>query len=483
MFRPSKRILAVAVSFGLLASSFAVSAKSEDKKEVYNQTNVGISAAIDRYVSSSSQEENEAAAKATELQLKKDADAKAVNVKKSDVKSTAKYPEFEGKALVTAEDAVNIRQKATTSSDAIGYLGFAYTCEVAEKGDDWTKIKFGDGFGYVKSEFLLFGDEAGDWAKDNLRRVATVTATTLRVRTEASLTGEVITLIPEGGTYTVLEQTGEWTKISIDTDLVGYVSSEYVDITFATVDGSFSSESIKTKEKHTTEAVNGASDTEETETETETETEASEESYDDYSDDSDSDDSYDDYSDDDSDSDDSYDDNSDDDSDSDDSYDDNSDDDSDSDDSYDDTESEETYDDSDSTDDTSDDTPSSDGSITQTKLDLVNYALQFVGNPYVYGGTDLVNGCDCSGFTYSVFAHFGYSLYRGAEDQVYSGRRISVSEVEPGDLLFYGSVDDIGHVVIYIGNGMVVHASCPEVGIIISPMDYRTPVAATRIIE
>ena len=465
MFRPSKRILAVAVSFGLLASSFAVSAKSEDKKEVYNQTNVGISAAIDRYVSSSSQEENEAAAKATELQLKKDADAKAVNVKKSDVKSTAKYPEFEGKALVTAEDAVNIRQKATTSSDAIGYLGFAYTCEVAEKGDDWTKIKFGDGFGYVKSEFLLFGDEAGDWAKDNLRRVATVTATTLRVRTEASLTGEVITLIPEGGTYTVLEQTGEWTKISIDTDLVGYVSSEYVDITFATVDGSFSSESIKTKEKHTTEAVNGASDTEETETETE----ASEESYDDYSDDSDSDDSYDGYSDDDSDSDDSYDDNSDD--------------DSDSDDSYDDTESEETYDDSDSTDDTSDDTPSSDGSITQTKLDLVNYALQFVGNPYVYGGTDLVNGCDCSGFTYSVFAHFGYSLYRGAEDQVYSGRRISVSEVEPGDLLFYGSVDDIGHVVIYIGNGVVVHASCPEVGIIISPMDYRTPVAATRVIE
>ena len=115
MFRPSKRILAVAVSFGLLASSFAVSAKSEDKKEVYNQTNVGISAAIDRYVSSSSQEENEAAAKATELQLKKDADAKAVNVKKSDAKRTAKYHEFAGKAEVTLDESVIIRQKATTT--------------------------------------------------------------------------------------------------------------------------------------------------------------------------------------------------------------------------------------------------------------------------------------------------------------------------------------------------------------------------------
>ena len=122
--------------------------------------------------------------------------------------------------------------------------------------------------------------------------------------------------------------------------------------------------------------------------------------------------------------------------------------------------------------------------ISSTKQDLVNYALQFVGNPYVYGGESLTDGTDCSGFTMLVYRHYGISIPHGATSQSYYGTPISVSDVEPGDLLFY--TDDeggYGHVTMYIGNGQVVHASTSSTGIIISPMDYRTPAAARRLMD
>jgi cell wall-associated NlpC family hydrolase len=122
--------------------------------------------------------------------------------------------------------------------------------------------------------------------------------------------------------------------------------------------------------------------------------------------------------------------------------------------------------------------------ISSTKQALVNYALQFVGNPYVYGGESLTNGTDCSGFTMLVYREFGISIPHGATSQSYYGTPISVDDVEPGDLLFY--TDDeggYGHVTMYIGNGQVVHASTPSTGIIISSMDYRTPAAARRLMD
>lgn len=129
-------------------------------------------------------------------------------------------------------------------------------------------------------------------------------------------------------------------------------------------------------------------------------------------------------------------------------------------------------------------TPPAPSVTTGTRADVVNYALQFVGNPYVYGGTSLTNGTDCSGFTMSVYAHFGYSLYRSSRDQIYNGTNIPVSQVQPGDLLFYSNNGKtIGHVAMYIGNGQIVHASTAQTGIIVSNMYYRTPCGATRIIN
>jgi cell wall-associated NlpC family hydrolase len=111
---------------------------------------------------------------------------------------------------------------------------------------------------------------------------------------------------------------------------------------------------------------------------------------------------------------------------------------------------------------------------------IADFAVQFVGNPYVYGGTSLTDGADCSGFTQSVFANFGIGLSRTADSQSYGGTPVDMGSLLPGDLLFYSDGGYIGHVALYIGGGQIVHASTPETGIIISNYDYNTPVSASR---
>lgn len=117
----------------------------------------------------------------------------------------------------------------------------------------------------------------------------------------------------------------------------------------------------------------------------------------------------------------------------------------------------------------------------ELRAQIVDFALQFEGNPYVYGGTSLTNGADCSGFVMSVFAQFGYSLPRVAADQYYQSVQKSVADLEPGDLVFYGS--GISHVALYIGDGQIIHASTSASGIKISNSDYETPVGVGTYIE
>jgi cell wall-associated NlpC family hydrolase len=140
-----------------------------------------------------------------------------------------------------------------------------------------------------------------------------------------------------------------------------------------------------------------------------------------------------------------------------------------------------TYEDTSYTDTSYTDTTSADTSYSSTGQSIVDFAVQFVGNPYVWGGTSLTNGADCSGFTQSVMANFGISIPRTAASQSGSGTAVSLSDIQPGDLLFYaGSDGSINHVSIYMGNGQVVHASSSTTGIIISSYSYRTPVCARR---
>ena len=126
---------------------------------------------------------------------------------------------------------------------------------------------------------------------------------------------------------------------------------------------------------------------------------------------------------------------------------------------------------------------SSAGSVSSSRANIVNYAVQFVGNPYVYGGTSLTNGADCSGFVQSVMKNFGISLPRTSRDQGNAGRGISSAEMRPGDLVFYtGSSGTINHVAMYIGNGQVVHASNRKTGIKISSWNYRTPARIRNVL-
>ncbi|WWR15056.1 NlpC/P60 family protein [Lachnospiraceae bacterium JLR.KK008] len=121
--------------------------------------------------------------------------------------------------------------------------------------------------------------------------------------------------------------------------------------------------------------------------------------------------------------------------------------------------------------------------ISNTRIDLCQFAKQFVGNPYVWGGTSLTKGADCSGFVQSVFRQFGVSLPRSSREQVNVGTKISLADAQPGDLIFYAKGGTINHVALYIGNGQVVHASSPKTGIRISNATYRTPAAVKRVLS
>ena len=115
------------------------------------------------------------------------------------------------------------------------------------------------------------------------------------------------------------------------------------------------------------------------------------------------------------------------------------------------------------------------------RQEVADFAVQFVGNPYVWGGTSLTNGADCSGFVMSVFANFGYELPRVAAAQYSASQKKDLSQLEVGDLVFYGG--GISHVALYIGDGKVVHALNSNKGIVITDYNYDTPVGVGTYME
>lgn len=121
-------------------------------------------------------------------------------------------------------------------------------------------------------------------------------------------------------------------------------------------------------------------------------------------------------------------------------------------------------------------------SNAETRQEIVVFAQQFLGNPYVWGGTSLTSGADCSGFVQSIYAQFGIALPRVSKEQAQVGQRIAVDEANPGDLIFYERDGEIYHVVIYIGDGQVVHASSTASGIKISSIYYDNAVYAVSLL-
>lgn len=322
--------------------------------------------------------------------------------------------EYEDKAVAVVDDYVNVRKKATTDSKAVGKLYKNNVGTVIGEKNGWYKIKSGNVTGYVKGEFVSVGDEKK--LKKAGRRVALVDTETLKVRKGASTDSEVITLVPGGDDLTVVDESKEgWVKVSVN-EGKGYVSSDFVTLSteYTYAESAAEEKARLQKEKEEREAAEAAAaEAEASKTVSSTGNSTSQK-----------------------------------------------------------TESSSQTGSSGSDSGKSYSAPS--GSSGSS---VANFACQFVGNPYVYGGTSLTNGADCSGFVMSVYANFGVGLPHSSSALRSVGYGVSTSEMQPGDIVCYS-----GHVGIYIGNNSIVHASNPQSGIkITSPANYRTILAVRRI--
>ena len=121
--------------------------------------------------------------------------------------------------------------------------------------------------------------------------------------------------------------------------------------------------------------------------------------------------------------------------------------------------------------------------VSSLRRQIVNYALRFEGNPYVWGGTSLTRGADCSGFTQSALKNFGIYIPRNSRSQANAGKRVSMDKIQPGDLIFYRKNGVVNHVAMYIGNGKVIGAASRREGINIKNYNYRTPYKAVSYIN
>ncbi|MCR5370671.1 MAG: SH3 domain-containing protein [Clostridium sp.] len=329
--------------------------------------------------------------------------------------------------ISNVDNYLNVREAPSEEGAIIGKMPGKAAGEVLEVSEDgeWLKISSGPVTGYVKAEYIMTGDTARQFALENAKLMAIVNTDMLNVRTEPKEESGIWTQISGSERYDVVSQLDGWVGISIDDD-TAYVATDYVDVRYALNEAIRYTPPAPVVEKpKTTNSVNVRQNTSGSSggggggsTSSGGGGGGGTSSSGGGS-------------------------------------------------------SEASY----------SGTPgSSAGSVSGTRGDIVNYATQFLGNPYVYGGTSLTNGTDCSGFTMSVMDHFGVSLPHQSGAQSGYGTAVSADNMRPGDLVFYSKGGGINHVAIYIGNGQVCHASNAKDGIKISTWNYRTPTTIRNVL-
>ena len=319
--------------------------------------------------------------------------------------------DFANLVIAQVNDYVNVRSSASEDSDVVGklYNDSVGTYEGEENG--WYKISSGSVEGYVKAEYCVTGNDAKSLAQKVGKRIATVTTTTLKVRSDASQDASVVGLVPIEDELLVSDELDGWVKVNIE-EGDGYVSDDFVKLSteFVTAESKAEEEARLAKE---------AAEVKKAQEEAKAKEDADKKSSK-KSDSSDSKSSGSKYT----------------------------------------------------------DTGSYAAAGSATGSNVAKFALQFVGNPYVYGGSSLTNGTDCSGFVMSVYKNFGVSLpHSSAADRSVGATVGSLAEAQPGDLICYS-----GHVALYIGNGQIVHASTSKTGIITSSASHRTILSIRRVL-
>lgn len=375
--------------------------------------------------------------------------------------------EYENVGISVAADYVNVRKKPNTDSKVVGKLYRGSAAKIVKKVGDWVKIKSGQVEGYIMSDYLAIGYSAEKMVDKFGTKIATINTETLKVREAKNTDCAVLTLVSGEESFEVIREDKDWVKIMVDGDTKGFVSKEYVDITVKFKKAvSIEEEREAARKKAAAEAAAARA---EQEAQQRQQQQASSNSGSSSSSSSSSSSG------------------------------------SSSNSSSSGSSSHKSSSGSSSSSHKSSSSGSSNKSSSSSSSNkssgggnssngsgdvigsgdgsaIASYALQFVGNPYVYGGTSLTNGTDCSGFTMSVFRKFGISLPRTSGSQSGVGRKISVSEARAGDLIFYARNGHVNHVALCIGGGRVVHASNPSVGITTSNIGYRTPYCARRVI-
>ena len=344
------------------------------------------------------------------------------------------------------EDYVNVRKKPSVKSKRVGKIYNNCGARILETTKNgWYKIVSGKCTGYIKAEYFVTGQKAASNALDNGYVFANVKDNGIHVREAANTNGEIVTNVYNNENYVIkkFSDDGNWVKVKIGDGVSGWVSADYVKV----------SVDMETAVTNAEEKAKIKAQKEQEERERQAQLEAQEQQQAEISNQQSSDDEQPVQNNEDTDT----------------SSNNNSD------------TGNNTYSSSENTTQPATQKTTSENSSGSGASAVVAYAKQFLGNPYVYGGSSLTKGTDCSGFTMSVYAHFGYSLNRSSYTQVYNGRAVSMSSLLPGDLLFYKyNSSTISHVAMYIGGGQIIHASTPSTGIIISGMG--SPCAARRII-
>lgn len=442
-------IKGMAVKASLCAAAIALSLSYAGTAKAATSTSdigiAGITPVLDNYYTATAESKTGDAEKLLESL----AEQETTTAKKLSTSEVTKVESpYANLGISIATDWVNIRSKPNTDSDIVGKLYQGCATDILETEGDWVKIHSGNVDGYIKAEYLAIGEDAEKLIDKYASKYATVNTETLFVRAGKSTDAEVITMIPQGEKYYIIKEYDEWAKILIDEDEsgnkeTGYVSKDYIDISVE-FEYAISIEEEQAKiaaeeaaKQAEAERLEALAKEQEEQRQQEAESKQAAESKAEQSEQTRNNTS--------------------------------------------------SSDNSSSNSSSSSDNSSSSGNSSGSSkgVDIANYALNFVGNPYVWGGTSLTNGTDCSGFTQSIYAHFGYSIPRTSGSQAQSaGRQVSMSELQAGDLIFYcNSSGSVGHVALYIGNGKVVHASNERDGIKISNYNYRTPYIARRVIN